>query len=135
MPCWLLKEEPYNYSYEDLAKDGETSWDGVRNNLAQKHLRRVKKGDAAIFYHTGKEKAAVGIVRVTSDPYPDTSDETGKRVAIDVKPVRKLAKPVTLAEIKVSKIFNDFSLVRISRLSVMPVPQDLWDEILKMSKS
>jgi len=131
---WLLKEEPEHYSFDNLLQDGKTVWSGVRNNLALKHMRTMKKGDIAFYYHTGKETAAVGIIKIVSDPYPDPEEDDSKLVAVDVVPVEKLKKPVTLAEIKANSKFNGFELVRIPRLSVMPVPKALWDEIIKMSK-
>jgi predicted RNA-binding protein with PUA-like domain len=130
---FLFKEEPTHYSYDDLARDGKTSWTGVKNPLAQKHLRSVKKGDRIFYYHTGDEKAVVAIAKAGGDAYPDPKDTAGKLFAVDVVPVRKLARPVTLAEIKASSKFEDFPLVRISRLSVMPVSDREWAEIEKMS--
>ena len=131
---WLLKEEPEHYSFDNLVSDGKTVWSGVRNNLALKHMRTMKKGDLAFYYHTGKEPAAVGIVRIGSDPYPDPEENDPKLVAVDVAPVEKLKQPVTLAEIKSNSKFENFELVRIPRLSVMPVPKALWDEIIKISR-
>src|SRR5690349_9838479 len=119
---WLFKEEPENYSYDDLVRDGKTSWTGVRNPVAQRNLRSVKRGDKIFFYHTGKEKAVVGICRAAADAYPDPADKTGALYAVDVEPVKKLASPVTLASVKADKRFADFPLTRIPRLSVMPVP-------------
>jgi len=130
---WLFKEEPTHYGYDQLVKDGRTSWSGVRNPVAQKHLRAVRKGDRIFYYHTGKEKAVVGIAKAAGHAYPDPADTTGKLSAVDVVPVRKLKRPVTLAEIKADKAFAGFELVRISRLSVMPVPQKLWARIEKMA--
>jgi len=130
---WLFKEEPTHYSYDDLARDGKTSWSGVKNPLAQKHLRSVKKGDRIFYYHTGDEKAVVAIAKAAGDAYPDPKDESGKLSTVDVAPVRKLARPVTLAEIKAKAFFKDFPLVRISRLSVMPVADREWAEIEKMA--
>lgn len=130
---WLVKEEPTNYSYDDLARDGRTSWTGVRNPLAQKHLRGIRKRDRIFFYHTGSEKSVVGIVRAATDAYPDPADKTGKLYAVDVEPVKKLKAPVTLAAIKADKAFASFPLVRMSRLSVMPVSDDEWDRIERMS--
>ena len=132
---FLFKEEPTHYSYDDLKKDGKTRWSGVKNPLAQKHLRSVKKGDAIFYYHTGAEKAVVAVARAASDAYPDPADKSGKLYAVDVVPVKKLARPVTLAEIKAKPVFKDFPLVRISRLSVMPVSEKEWSEIEKMSAS
>jgi len=130
---YLFKEEPGNYSYDDLVRDGSTSWTGVKNPLAQKHLRGVKKGDRIFFYHTGDEKSVVGICRAAGDAYPDPKDKTGKLYAVDVEPVKKLASPVTLAAVKADARFADFPLTRMPRLSVMPVPQGIWDAIVKMS--
>ena len=130
---WLVKEEPSNYSYDDLARDGRTSWTGVRNPLAQKHLRAIRKGDSIFFYHTGNEKSVVGIARAATDAYPDPADKTGKLYAVDVEPVKKLKAPVTLAAIKAEKAFASFPLVRLSRLSVMPVTDEEWTRIGRMS--
>jgi predicted RNA-binding protein with PUA-like domain len=132
---WLFKEEPANYSFDALAKDKKTVWSGVKNPLAQKHLRSVKKGDAIFYYHTGDEKAVVGIARAMDDAYPDPADKSGKAAVVDVAPVKKLERPVTLAEIKADPAFKDFALVRISRLSVMPVTADQWRRIEKLSTS
>jgi predicted RNA-binding protein with PUA-like domain len=130
---WLFKEEPSNYSYDEFARDGKTSWTGVRNPVAQRHLRSVKKGDKIFFYHTGDEKSVVGICRAAGDAYPDPADKTGKLYAVDVEPVKKLKHPVTLAAVKADKFFASFPLTRIPRLSVMPVPTEEWERILKMS--
>lgn len=130
---WLFKEEPTHYSFDDLLRDGKTSWSGVRNPLAQKHLRQVKKGDRIFYYHTGNEKAVVAVAKAASDAYDDPKDESGKLAAVDVVPVQKLARPVTLAEIKAKSAFRDFPLVRISRLSVMPVTDKEWAEIERMA--
>jgi predicted RNA-binding protein with PUA-like domain len=132
---WLFKEEPSSYNFEQFTEDGGTSWAGVRNPLAQKHLRSVRKGDRVFYYHTGSEKAVVGIARATSDPYPDPKDPSGKLVVVDVAPVQALKRPVTLAEIKASKAFADFPLTRLPRLSVMPVTDAEWKEIERLSRS
>lgn len=132
MANWLFKEEPSNYSYDDLARDGKTSWTGVRNPVAQRHLRAVKKGDRIFFYHTGSEKAVVGIAKAIDAAYPDPADKTGRLVAVDVAPVKKLKTPVTLAAIKADKAFASFELTRIPRLSVMPVDEATWERILSM---
>jgi predicted RNA-binding protein with PUA-like domain len=131
---WLFKEEPTHYSFDDLTRDGKTSWTGVKNALAQKHLRSVKKGDRIFYYHTGDEKSVVGIARAVGDAYDDPKDKTGKLAAVDIAAVKKLQRPVTLAEIKAKPVFKDFPLVRISRLSVMPVSEKEWAEIEKMSR-
>lgn len=130
---WLFKEEPTNYSYDDLARDGRTSWTGVRNPVAQKHLRAVSQGDRIFFYHTGNQKAVVGIAKAAGAAYPDPADTTGRLYAVDVVPVRKLNQPVTLASIKADKAFASFPLTRIPRLSVMPVSDAEWARIEKMS--
>jgi predicted RNA-binding protein with PUA-like domain len=130
---WLFKEEPSNYSYDAFAKDGSTVWSGVRNPVAQRHLRSVKKGDLVFYYHTGDERAVIGIAKATCDAYPDPMDKAGKAHVVDIAPVKKLARPVTLKEIKADASFKDFALVRISRLSVMPVSEKEWARIEKMS--
>ena len=131
---WLFKEEPEHYSYDTLARDGRTSWTGVKNPLAQKHLRSVKKGDRIFFYHTGKEKSVVGICRAAADAYPDPADTGSTLYAVDVEPVKKLKAPVTLAAIKADRRFASFPLTRMPRLSVMPVSDDEWELIVEMSQ-
>jgi predicted RNA-binding protein with PUA-like domain len=131
---WLFKEEPSHYSFDALVKDKKTVWSGVKNPLAQKHLRSVKKGDRIFYYHTGDEKSVVGIARALADAYPDPQDKTGKAHVVDVGPVKRLARPVTLAEIKADAAFKDFALVRISRLSVMPVSDAEWARIEKRGR-
>jgi predicted RNA-binding protein with PUA-like domain len=132
---WLFKEEPTHYSFDEFTKDGRTSWTGVRNPLAQKHLRSIVKGDLIFYYHTGDEKAVVGVMKADGNPYPDPKDKTKKLYAVDVVPVRKLKRPVTLKEIKTDGRFDDFLLVRMSRLSVMPVTDMQWKDIETMSES
>lgn len=134
MACWLLKSEPDCYSYEQLENDKKTAWDGVANNLALKYIRQIKKGDLAFIYHTGDERRIVGIAEVISDPYPDPKLQDPKMAVVDVKPVRKLAAPVTLSYIKSNPFFADFLLVKMSRLSVMPVTEEQWHEILRQGK-
>jgi predicted RNA-binding protein with PUA-like domain len=134
MADWLFKEEPGCYSFADLERDRATTWSGVTNALAQKHLRAIKKGDRILYYHTGDEKAVVGVMEATADACPDSDDQAGKRVVVKVKPVRRLKKPVPLSAIKSDKSFADWELVRISRLSVMPVPAAIWKKIEKMSQ-
>jgi predicted RNA-binding protein with PUA-like domain len=132
---WLFKEEPTHYSFDDLAEDGQTVWSGVKNPLAQKHLHAVKKGDRIFYYHTGDEKAVVAIAKALGNAYTDPDDKTGKQAVVDVGPVKKLRRPVTLAEIKSDRAFSTFPLVRISRLSVMPVTDDEWERIVEKSRS
>jgi predicted RNA-binding protein with PUA-like domain len=131
---WLFKEEPSNYNFAEFTKDGRTVWSGVKNPVAQKHLRSVKKGDRVFFYHTGNEKAVVGIARAAGDAYPDPKDNDGKAFVVDITPDRALARPVTLKEIKASKAFATFVLTRLPRLSVMPVSDAEWKEIEKMGR-
>ena len=130
-----MKEEPDHYSYDQLVQDRRTTWAGVRNPLAQKHLRGIRKGDRLFYYHTGKEKAVVAVARALGDAYPDPSDPSGKLYVVDVAPDGKLASPVTLAAIKADKAFASFPLVRMSRLSVMPVTDAEWKRIEGMSRS
>src|SRR3954468_5152291 len=131
---WLFKEEPSNYSYDAFAKDKKTVWSGVKNPVAQRNLRSVKKGDSVFYYHTGDEKAVVGIAKAACDAYPDPNDTTGKAHVVDIVPVKKLKRPVTLKEIKADSFFKDFDLVRISRLSVMPVSDAQWTRIEKRAE-
>jgi predicted RNA-binding protein with PUA-like domain len=135
MAQWLVKEEPDHYGYDQLEKDTKTVWAGVRNPLAQKHLRGIKKGDRIFYYHTGTEKAVVATAKAASDAYPDPDDASGKASVVDIVPERKLPRPVTLAEIKSDKAFASFPLVRMSRLSVMPVTDAEWARIEKLSRS
>jgi len=128
-----MKEEPTHYSYEAFAKDRGATWTGVKNPLAQKHLRSVRKGDLVFYYHTGDEKQIVGIAKAASDAYPDPADKTGKAHVVDLVPVKKLATPVTLAAIKADKRFAEFPLTYMPRLSVMPVGDKEWKAILAMS--
>jgi predicted RNA-binding protein with PUA-like domain len=135
MANWLVKEEPDHYGYDALVRDGHTVWSGVKNPLAQKHLRSIRKGDRIFYYHTGKQKAVVAIAKAASDAYTDPKDKTGKAAVVDVIPERKLPRPVTLAEIKADSAFASFPLVRMSRLSVMPVTDAEWKRIEKMGSS
>ena len=130
---FLVKEEPTHYSYDAFAKDGGTVWSGVRNPLAQKHLRSIRKGDLVFYYHTGDEKAIVGIAKAATDAYPDPSDRTGKSHVVDLQPVKKLPRPVSLREVKADKRFADFPLTYMPRLSVMPVTDVQWKWILAMA--
>jgi predicted RNA-binding protein with PUA-like domain len=131
---WLVKEEPSNYSFDQFVADGATVWSGVKNPLAQKNLRAMKKGDRVFYYHTGNEKAVVGTAKVTVAAYPDPKDKTGKLVVVELQPDKKLKRPVTLAEIKAAGRFPDFPLVRLPRLSVMPVSDEQWDAIEAMAR-
>ena len=134
---WLAKQEPSGprgYNILQLKEDKKTIWDGVHNNLALKHIRNMKKGDLVFFYHTGDERQVVGIMSVTSNPYPNPEEDNERFVVVDVKFKSLLAKSVGLDEIKKQKGLQNWELLRISRLSVMPVPKPIWDLIIKMSK-
>lgn len=131
---WLVKEEPETYGYEKFERDGRTVWSGVKNPLAQIHLRSIRKGDRILYYHTGKEKAVVGVAKATRDAYPDSKDPSGKLFVAELAPEKKLPKPVSLATIKADKVFANFPLVKISRLSVMPVTDTEWTRIEKLSR-
>jgi predicted RNA-binding protein with PUA-like domain len=124
MSSWLLKTEPSTYSWSDLVRDGRTVWDGVTNAAALIHLRAMKTGDEALIYHSGDEKAIVGIARITRGGHPDPKLDDPKRAVVDIAPVRALKTPVTLAEIKAEKALATMALVRISRLSCMPVGEE-----------
>ncbi len=134
---WLAKQEPSGprgYNFSKLEKEKKTVWDGVHNNLALKHIRNMKKDDLVFFYHTGKERQVVGIMSVISNPYPNPEEENKRFVAVDVKFKSLLTKPVGLEQMKKQKRLKNWELLRISRLSVMPVPKSIWDLIIKMSK-
>jgi predicted RNA-binding protein with PUA-like domain len=135
MAQWLVKEEPENYPYDQLERDRTTVWAGVRNPLAQKHLRAIRRGDRIFYYHTGKQKAVVAVAKAAGDAYPDPNDPDGKSFVVDIVPDKKLPRPVTLAEIKADAAFESFPLVRMSRLSVMPVTDAEWARIERMSRS
>jgi predicted RNA-binding protein with PUA-like domain len=135
---WLAKQEPSGprgYNFENLKKDKKTMWDGVHNNLALKHMQNMEIGDQVLFYHTGDERQAVGIMEVISKPYPNPKEENKRFVVVDVKYKTPLKRPVTLDEMKKQKKFKNWELIRISRLSVMPVPKEIWNEIIKISKN
>jgi predicted RNA-binding protein with PUA-like domain len=131
---WLVKEEPENYSFEQFLKDRTTVWAGVRNPVAQRHLREMKKGDRVFFYHTGKQKAIVGTATVSKASFPDPNDKAGSLVVVELAAGKALKRPVTLHEIKADKRFATMPLVRIARLSVQPVSDDEWDWIEELSK-
>jgi predicted RNA-binding protein with PUA-like domain len=129
MAHWLMKSEPHVYSWDDLVRDGATDWDGVRNNAARLHLRAMKPGDTAFFYHSGEERAVVGIMEINGAQKPDGED--GAWVKVPVAPVRPLAKPVTLKDIKAEPKLAAMELIRQSRLSVSPVRDEEWALVLK----
>lgn len=130
---WLLKTEPSVYSYADLEKAGKTVWDGVANPLALKYLRTMQAGDLALIYHTGDEKQIVGIATVMRGGYPDPQADDPRLAVVDLAPKKKLAKPVTLATIKRRPEFADFALVRLARLSVLPVSAAQWKQLLALA--
>ena len=135
MSLWLLKTEPNTYSFADLTRDKKTTWDGITNNTALMHIRAMKKGDRVLIYHTGDERQAVGIAEVSSDPYPDPKAKNPKIVVFDIKPKQLLKHPVSLDAIKTDKTFEGFDLLRIGRLSVVPVPEKMWKRIEELSSS
>jgi predicted RNA-binding protein with PUA-like domain len=132
MAYWLIKQEPTEFDYDDLVSSGSTVWDGVKNALAQQHLRAMKAGDRAFFYHTGDEKAIVGICKIIAGPTPVEGDDS--LVTITVAPDQWLPNPVTLAAIKADGEFDDWELVKQSRLSVMPCSPAYWKRIVTMAK-
>jgi predicted RNA-binding protein with PUA-like domain len=129
---WLFKEEPSCYNYADLEKDGSTVWAGVKNALARQHLRKLQVGDRVLYYHTGKEKAIVGEMRVVSAPTADPTSDDPKAVIVKIEPVRRWQPPVKLEQIKADPLFASWELVRISRLSVMPVSPEQWKRLEEM---
>ena len=129
---WVVKQEPGSFSWATLLKDGRTDWTGVRNFQARKHLRSMKKGDAVLFYHSGEEKQIVGLARVEKEAYPDPTADEGDWSAVDIAPVKALAKPVTLQQLKGDKILKEMPLVRQSRLSVSPVTPEQFERIMSL---
>lgn len=131
---WLLKSDPEHYSFSDLERDGQTVWDGISNNLALKNLRNVHRRDLVMVYHTGEERAVVGLAEAVSDPYPDPQQKDARLAVINLRAKEKLARPMPLDEIKKSSALKDFDLVRLPRLSVMPISDDQWNTILAMAR-
>ena len=135
---WLAKQEPTGprgYNLSTLQKEKTTVWDGVHNNLALKHMRNMKKGDQILYYHTGDERQAVGIMTATSESYPNPEEDNKRFIVVDVKFKKKFGKPVSLEQMKKEKSFKNWELLRIARLSIMPVPKSIWDKIIKMSQA
>jgi predicted RNA-binding protein with PUA-like domain len=132
MAYWLVKSEPETWSWDQHVKKGNDAWTGVRNFQARTHLNAMKKGDKVFFYHTGDEKAVVGVSEVAKEAYPDPTDKDGAFVAVDLKAIEPLKTPVTLAAIKADKAFKDMVLVKAARLSVQPVTADEWKAVRKM---
>jgi len=133
MGHWLVKTEPGTYSWDDLVREKKAVWDGISNAAALKNLRAMKKGDAVLVYHTGEEKRIVGVAEVAAAAYPDPKETDEKRVVVDLKPRRAMKRPVTLAEIKTDKAFAGWDLLRIGRLSVVPVPEALWARVMELA--
>jgi len=130
---WILKTDADTYPFEQLVRERRAVWDGVSNALALKHIRSMAKGDQVFIYHSGDDKALVGLARVVSDPYPDPKAKDPKLVVVDIEAGDRLARPVTLAEVKADPAFTDLGLVRMSRLSVIPVPPGQWKRLLGMA--
>ena len=132
MGYWLFKSDPETYGFHDLERDKQTVWDGVTNPLALKNLRSCKKGDPVIIYHTGDEKALIGLAEVTREAYPDPKKKDPKLAVVEIKVLKRFPKQITLADVKAKKAFVDFPLVRLPRLSVMPVTEAQWKALMKM---
>jgi predicted RNA-binding protein with PUA-like domain len=135
MPLWLCKQEPEQYSFDDLLRDGRTVWDGVGNALARKHLRQMRPGDRVLFYATGKVKAVVGEMRVVEGPKVDATDDDPNAVVVVVVPVKAFKQPVPLAQIKDDEALAEWELVRMPRLSVMPVSQAQWRRVEELGRA
>ena len=133
MARWLLKTEPDSYSWDDLVRDKKAVWDGVSNALALKHIRTMQKGDLALIYHTGDQRQAIGIAEITSKPYTDPKEGDERLAVVDLKPKKKLARPVSISDIKADKAFAGWDFLRIGRLSVVPVPEAMWNHLLKLA--
>ena len=131
---WLFKTEPSTYSWAELARDRRTVWDGVKNALALKHLAAVATGDEVLIYHTGDERAAVGIAKVMRGAYPDPKRKDARLVVVDLQPVKALARPVALGEMRANPKLAGFDLLRLPRLSVMPVSAEQWAAIMEMAR-
>ncbi|HET8564041.1 MAG TPA: EVE domain-containing protein [Candidatus Binatia bacterium] len=131
---WLFKTEPSAYSFQQLQNDKKTVWDGVKNNLALKNLKEIKQGDEILIYHTGEEKAAVGVAKASSGAYPDPGKKDPKLLVVDIEAVKSLPRPVTLAEVKANPKLAKFELVRLPRLSVMQVNDEQWNIIEGMAE-
>jgi predicted RNA-binding protein with PUA-like domain len=132
MAHWLMKSEPSSYSWQDLVRDGSTEWDGVRNNAARLHLKAMKRGDEAFFYHSMDERAVIGVMRIAREAAPDPRDRDW--VSVMVEPVRELDRPVTLKEIKAEPRLAKMELIRQSRLSVAPVREEEWAVVMELSR-
>lgn len=134
MARWLLKTEPDCYAWDDLARDKQTVWDGVSNALALRHIRSMRKGDEALIYHTGDQRAAIGVAQIASDPYPDPNADDDRVVVVKIRRGKKLKRPVTLSDIKADRTFAGWELLRIGRLGVVPVPPRMWERIQELAQ-
>jgi predicted RNA-binding protein with PUA-like domain len=134
MAYWLVKSEPAKYSYEQLEKDKQTFWDGVRNYAARNHLKAMKKGDQVLFYHSNEGLEIVGIAKVAKEAYQDPTTEDEAWVVVDLKPYKRIKKPVSLEQVKADKRLKDMALVRLGRLSVQPVTEDEWNVIMELGE-
>ncbi|MBG9378013.1 EVE domain-containing protein [Panacibacter sp. DH6] len=132
MAYWLVKSEPFKYSWEQFEKDKQTFWDGVRNYAARNNLRSMKKGEEVLFYHSNEGLAIVGIAKVSKEAYQDPTTEEDAWVVVDLKPYKKIKKPVTLEQVKADPRLKDMALVRLGRLSVQPVTDDEWNIIMEL---
>lgn len=133
MNYWLVKSDPETFGWNELTRDGKACWDGVRNPVARNNLKAMRKGDLALFYHSGKVKAVMGIAKVIGESYPDPTTKDSRWLAVDLAPVEALQTPVTLAQVKAEKSLRHIALVRQARLSVMPLDKDAYDKILSLT--
>lgn len=133
MAYWLVKSEPFKYSWDQFVKDGQTFWDGVRNYAARNNLKAMRKGDEVLFYHSNEGLEIVGIAKVVKEAYQDPTTDEDAWVVVDLKPVKKLKKPVSLQQIKGEKRLKDMALIRLGRLSVQPITEDEWEVIMEMA--
>jgi predicted RNA-binding protein with PUA-like domain len=130
---WLVKSEPAKYAFADLVRDGRTVWDGVRNHAAASHLKAMKVGDEVLYYHSQEGLAVVGVAKVVKEAFPDTTDPSGRFVAVELAPVRELKRPVTLAQMKATPALSSLEMIRQGRLSVSPVRPEEWKTIFAMA--
>ncbi len=135
MAYWLLKSEPGTWSWEDQVRERRTYWDGVRNFQASANMKAMKKGDLCFFYHSGKDRAIVGVIKVVKEYYPDHTDASGRFGMVDIETVGPVGKPITITDVKADPAFADFKLVRQSRLSVVPVTDAHWERLCRMSET
>ena len=135
MNYWLVKSEPFVYSYDDLIEEGKTMWEGVRNYAARNHMRDMKLGDYVLFYHSRKGLEVVAVTKVVKEHYPDPTAEKGDWSVVEIEPYKRFTRPVTLKEIKAVDSLQDIALVRIGRLSVMPLPKEAFFKILEMGET